>query len=290
MKAGPRDAGVSFRQVRAMEIDGAYSAYLGVFEWLNARGVRQWLRALPSEAFVQRQRQGQLFGLYLDDRLAAVVTLAFECSPYWQERLGDENRWWIKTLAVVRDYRGRGLGAHVVHECELLIQASGATEAFLDCVDVGFLPGYYARLGYEALGQKEITYPSGNTFLVTLMKKNLPAREPPNASSMLDQFRQQALAQPGAGEASHMGHADFRVNGKIFATLGYPDDAHGMVKLTPEQQRALIEEAPAAFFPCAGAWGQKGATAVRLSVVKLAILRAALDTAARNLAAPKKRS
>lgn len=97
-----------------------------------------------------------------------------------------------------------------------------------------------------------------------------------------DKFRRIALGFPGAFESAHMGHADFRVAGKIFATLGYPDEGWGMVKLTPEQQRSLIQEAAAVFAPCSGAWGRKGNTSVHLASVKADTLRAALDSAWRN--------
>ena len=69
-----------------------------------------------------------------------------------------------------------------------------------------------------------------------------------------DKFRSLALEISGASESSHMSHPDFRVGGRIFATLGYPDDEHRMVKLTPEQQRTLQRKAPGVFEPCAGAW------------------------------------
>jgi len=71
-----------------------------------------------------------------------------------------------------------------------------------------------------------------------------------------EEFRAAALKVPGAVEAAHMNHPDFRVNGKIFASLGYPDEGWGMVKLTPAQQRAFMKEAPEIFSPCAGAWGK----------------------------------
>jgi predicted DNA-binding protein (MmcQ/YjbR family) len=62
-----------------------------------------------------------------------------------------------------------------------------------------------------------------------------------------DKFRQLALALPGSEEGSHMGHADFRVQKKIFATLGYPDGNQAMVKVTAEKQAELIELEPAVF-------------------------------------------
>jgi hypothetical protein len=63
---------------------------------------------------------------------------------------------------------------------------------------------------------------------------------------------------PDAVESSHMGHADFRVGGKIFATLGWPDERWAMVKLTPEQQAKLVAAAPEMFAPVAGGRGRRG--------------------------------
>jgi hypothetical protein len=82
-----------------------------------------------------------------------------------------------------------------------------------------------------------------------------------------DDFRRLALALPGAEERAHMGHPDFRVGGKIFATLGSPDDEWGMVGLLPEQQELAMEAEPDAFKPAAGAWGRGGSTLVRLDAV-----------------------
>lgn len=101
------------------------------------------------------------------------------------------------------------------------------------------------------------------------------------------EFRRMVLSLPQTEAKSHMGHPDFRVAGKIFATLGYPDAGSGMVKVTPLEQRMLIEDEPTAFSPCAGAWGRRGATSVKLNAVKKTTLRRAL-TAAWELAAPPK--
>jgi len=70
------------------------------------------------------------------------------------------------------------------------------------------------------------------------------------------EFRKSALSFPEAEESSHMGHPDFRVKGKIFATLG-PDEDWGMVKLTSEQQAPVVKEQPAVFQPASGAWGRR---------------------------------
>ena len=91
-----------------------------------------------------------------------------------------------------------------------------------------------------------------------------------------DDFRRLALAFPGAEERSHMAHPDFRVGGKIFATLGSPDDAHGMVALMPEQQELAMTAEPDAFRPASGAWGHGGSTLVALDRVSDAWLERAL--------------
>ena len=98
------------------------------------------------------------------------------------------------------------------------------------------------------------------------------------------EFRVMALQVPGAVEAAHMDHPDFRVSGKIFASLGYPDAGWGMVKLTPTQQRTFMKEAPKIFSPCAGAWGKAGSTSVHLAAAKKRILGRALRAAAQNIA------
>jgi hypothetical protein len=101
-----------------------------------------------------------------------------------------------------------------------------------------------------------------------------------------NQFRRLALELTEAVESAHMGHPDFRVRGKIFATLGAPDDGWGMVKLTPAQQRQFVGDHPDAFVPVPGGWGRKGATYVNLSSATPAALRPALEAAWKN-AAPK---
>ena len=100
-----------------------------------------------------------------------------------------------------------------------------------------------------------------------------------------DQFRKLALSFPEAAENAHMDHPDFRVRGKIFATLGYPDERHAMVKLTPGQQADCMDADPSsAFARAAGAWGQRGATTVLLKAAKRDLVRSAIGDAWRNVA------
>ena len=99
-------------------------------------------------------------------------------------------------------------------------------------------------------------------------------------------FRRLALSFPESEERSHMEHPDFRVAGKIFATLGYPEDGWAMVKLTPIEQEMLVKAQPKVFNPCTGAWGRRGCTNVRLKSARKPTLRRALEAASR-LAAPE---
>jgi hypothetical protein len=100
-------------------------------------------------------------------------------------------------------------------------------------------------------------------------------------------FRKLALALPETEERSHMNHPDFRVAGKIFATLGYPDKSRAMVKLPPEQQHYLSKDYPEAFVPVKGVWGRRGATSVYLKTADKEIVRKAIEAAWRN-AAPRR--
>jgi hypothetical protein len=105
-----------------------------------------------------------------------------------------------------------------------------------------------------------------------------------------DDFRRIALSFPGAEEKAHMGHPDFRVGGKIFATLGSPNGESGMVSLLPEQQELAIEAEPAAFRPAAGAWGRGGSTLVNLALVSDEWLERTLDWAWHKRAPAKLRT
>lgn len=99
-------------------------------------------------------------------------------------------------------------------------------------------------------------------------------------------FRRLALSFPETSEQAHMDHPDFRIAGKIFATLGYPETGWAMVKLTPLEQEMFMKAQPGVFVPCAGAWGRRGATNIRLKAARKLTVRRAL-LAAWILTAPK---
>ena len=100
-------------------------------------------------------------------------------------------------------------------------------------------------------------------------------------------FRKLALSLPETEERSHMNHPDFRVAGKIFATLGYPDKTRAMVKLSPEDQHNFSKDYPDAFIPVKGTWGRRGATSVYLKTAKKETVARAIQAAWQYMA-PKR--
>ena len=97
-------------------------------------------------------------------------------------------------------------------------------------------------------------------------------------------FRRIALSMAGAEEGAHFGNPDFRVGGKIFATLSLELQGYGVLLLNPEQQAGMVEDAPEVFSPVPGGWGLNGSTRVLLAEVVPDILESALRTAWQNRA------
>jgi len=92
-------------------------------------------------------------------------------------------------------------------------------------------------------------------------------------------FRRIALSLPEVEEKSHFGNPDFRVAGKIFATLGLASEGYGVLLVSPEDQSGMVADAPEIFSPVPGGWGRKGSTRVRLAKVGPDILEGALRLA-----------
>jgi hypothetical protein len=98
------------------------------------------------------------------------------------------------------------------------------------------------------------------------------------------EFRRLALALPEAEERSHMNHPDFRVGGKIFATLSYPDESFGMVKLFPDQQSEFVTADPKTFAAVPGGWGRQGCTHILLKTANKEKVKEAMRAAWERLA------
>src|SRR6516225_2224033 len=98
-----------------------------------------------------------------------------------------------------------------------------------------------------------------------------------------DDFRSLALSMPEATESAHMGHPDFRVRRKIFATLA-TDEESAVVKLTLEQQALFVRSEPDVYEPVKGGWGRRGYTRIELAAASEPSARQALILAWRNTA------
>lgn len=100
---------------------------------------------------------------------------------------------------------------------------------------------------------------------------------------LASQFRRLALEMPEAVESAHMGHPDFRVRGKVFATLSADED-WGVVKLDLDQQEAFVDAHPSMFEPVPGGWGRRGYSRVLLRTARVPAVRAAMTAAWLNTA------
>ena len=96
-----------------------------------------------------------------------------------------------------------------------------------------------------------------------------------------EDVRALALLLPGVIEAAHRGHPDFRISGRIFATL-WVEEERVVLKLDPADQERVVAEALDLFAPMPGAWGRRGWTNLDLWACEEDVLRDALLTAWRN--------
>ena len=144
------------------------------FRWLNAKGIRQWLAPLQRETYESRQEHGENLGLFIGRELTVVLSLVEGTPAEWADRIPERGTWWLHNLATAQPFRGRRLGMAAVGLAAEHLARLGVRDAYLECVDVGgFLPAFYEGLGFAKICQRSITYPSGNTFPMVLMRKEL---------------------------------------------------------------------------------------------------------------------
>jgi GNAT superfamily N-acetyltransferase len=163
-----------FRQLSQSEGDLGYEIYLAAFNWLNTNGIRQWLVPLRRSDYEDRQECEENYGLFIGDELAVIVSLTQRIPNEWADVLSKKQIWWMQTLVTAQNFRGKNLGKFTMQMIETYLAGQKICELYLDCVDVaGFLPAFYSDLSFVKIKQRNITYPSGNTFLMVLMKKDL---------------------------------------------------------------------------------------------------------------------
>jgi len=164
---------MSFRRLDDDDVDAAVAILAAASEWLLARGIRQWTTAYPRELYQRLQDRGENFGLFADDRLAAIVTLT-DAPPEWNTELAGQRVRWISKLAVAPDCHGRGFGGQMMEHALQQLRQERARHAWLDCRN-GPLVAFYESLGFERVTAKVVEFPDVILELV-LMKKDLAER------------------------------------------------------------------------------------------------------------------
>ena len=162
-----------FRQLKDDELGAAYEVICAAVERLLSRSMRQWTIPLPRHTYERRQAEGRNYALVCDGRIAVVLSILQEAHPYWEDELGREEHWWLSTITTAPAFRGRQLGRLAIGEAMAFLKNRGAEKVCLDCVHGdGFLPRYYASMGFARVARKNIDYPLG-TFDMELMRTDL---------------------------------------------------------------------------------------------------------------------
>lgn len=170
---------IALTPLAAQDVFTAHAIYNRTFDWLAAKGVRQWLLRLDEATFGKRQAAGEAFAIHADGELAGCVFVPFETIAYYGDELKTARRWWMHTLVVDRAFAGLGLGEQAVAAVCDLVRERGGDSVWLHCVNdashAEIIPGYYARLGFDEVLRTDVTYPSGNSFPMVVMQKSLPS-------------------------------------------------------------------------------------------------------------------
>ena len=167
----------TFSPLKSADGAAAHALYNRAFDWLTAKGVRQWLLRLDEATFSQRQSAGEAFAIHVDGALAGCVFVAFETIAYYGETLKNEPRWWMQTLVIDSTFAGRGIGERAVKAVADLVRARHGDGLWLHCVNDANFPerivAFYARLGFAESLRQTVTYPSGNAFAMVVMQREL---------------------------------------------------------------------------------------------------------------------
>ena len=169
--------GFTFSPLSESDVTAAHAIYNRSFDWLTAKGVRQWLLRLDEATFAKRQAVGEGFATHVDSALAGCVFVPFETISYYGDELKTTPRWWMHTLVIDRAFAGRGLGELAILAVCNFVRKSGGDSVWLHCVNdanhAEVIPSYYARLGFDQVLRADVTYASGNLFPMVVMRRGL---------------------------------------------------------------------------------------------------------------------
>lgn len=162
-----------FRKLTSLEFEKGYQILCDVSNWLNRKGIHQWPKPLPKNIYQKWQERGENYGLFIDGKLAAVLSLIRGKKEQWRGHVTVDQALWLTSLATALEFKGKKLGRIATRKaCEHLIERK-VGEIYLNCVHgSGFLPSFYKELGFEQIARKSVDYPVG-TFDMVLMRRRL---------------------------------------------------------------------------------------------------------------------
>ena len=167
---------INFEKLKDIDVHLAYSIICKRIDFLSKINITQYVEPYPQEnIYIERQKKGLNYGLYVSSKLAVIITLIPNYIPNdWIEYKSDKQTVWISTLFSNEEFSGNNLGNQMMEEAEIYLESQGYTRLLLDCFinKDEFLVKYYTKLGYKELLRKKVVYPI-HTFNAALMEKNL---------------------------------------------------------------------------------------------------------------------
>jgi len=146
-----------FRRLHPRELDTGYAVLVEAYDYLKSKGSNQWPQPFSYEKYRRWHEQGVNYGFFSDDTLATVLSLVKEADDRWRDVLFGARVWWIRAVAGSGRHRNKGFGSLAIRAAVDRIATAHQSSVFLHCFKGnGFLPGYYSRLGFEALSETEL--------------------------------------------------------------------------------------------------------------------------------------
>jgi hypothetical protein len=161
---------MDFRQIGPEHFEAAHAIVVEVTDWLNGKGIKQWSRPVPEDIYRERHDRGENHGLFVEGRLAVVMSLSQAVPDRWPGFAPPEPFRWLGTMAVSRANDTAGHGPNALAAAEDYLRTRGIAAVYLDCVrGNGFLPRFYSENGYEELEAREMR----PGFFMHLFRKGL---------------------------------------------------------------------------------------------------------------------
>ena len=166
---------VVFRKLTGEEEDGGYRVICEAVDWLKTKGISLWENPLPRAIYSARQEQGQNYGLFVDGKIAVILSLVPGVPSYWTPDVQNPRATWLCTMATAPAFRHKQLGGRALKEAKTLLAGRGETEVYLDCKP-GFLEDFYKAAGFSPIIQRKLSIPHAlpnEPIHATLMRRQL---------------------------------------------------------------------------------------------------------------------